>query len=270
MFRCVAIEGEYWSAADLRLRCYDGAWFGFALYAGVFAVVYVVGFPLGVLALLFTRRHKLFGDPKDPYVATTHAQLGFLYQSYGATAWFWEVEELVRKLLLSAVVVLIEPGSPLQVLLVNGPRCFADGARTSPVCLELPRITGCSGHAGGAGLWMGARIARGLHSLGQRHGDVPAATRQPAGHVFCLPDGTPVKRLVLFSCVCVHCIECVTRAPVLFARIDTVTSAGAAVQSQRCRSELSYVLRALLSHAGAVCVVPTGLAVRYHRGDCTY
>lgn len=30
---------------------------------------------------------------------------------------FWEVEELVRKLLLSAVVVLIEPGSPLQVTL---------------------------------------------------------------------------------------------------------------------------------------------------------
>ena len=36
-------------------------------------------------------------------------------QVYGPSAWWWEVEELVRKLLLSAVVVLIEPGSPLQV-----------------------------------------------------------------------------------------------------------------------------------------------------------
>ena len=36
-------------------------------------------------------------------------------QEYGPTAWLWEVEELVRKLLLSAVVVLIDQGSPLQV-----------------------------------------------------------------------------------------------------------------------------------------------------------
>ena len=38
-------------------------------------------------------------------------------QVYGPSAWWWEVEELVRKLLLSAVVVLIQPGSPLQVTL---------------------------------------------------------------------------------------------------------------------------------------------------------
>ena len=37
-----------------------------------------------------------------------------LLQVYGPTAWWWEVEELIRKLLLSAVVVLIESGSPLQ------------------------------------------------------------------------------------------------------------------------------------------------------------
>ncbi len=43
--------------------------------------------------------------------------------SYGPTAVYWEVEELVRKLLLSAVVVLIQDGSPLQVtmaVLVSG------------------------------------------------------------------------------------------------------------------------------------------------------
>jgi hypothetical protein len=39
---------------------------------------------------------------------------GFLYLEYGPTAWWWEVEELVRKLLLSSLVVLIDAGSPLQ------------------------------------------------------------------------------------------------------------------------------------------------------------
>ena len=38
-------------------------------------------------------------------------------QVYGPTAWWWEVEELVRKLLLSAVVVLFDAGSPLQITL---------------------------------------------------------------------------------------------------------------------------------------------------------
>ena len=33
---------------------------------------------------------------------------------------WWEVEELVRKLLLSAAVVLVEPGSPLQVTALYG------------------------------------------------------------------------------------------------------------------------------------------------------
>jgi hypothetical protein len=87
----------------------------YAFYALIIGVVYVVGLPATVFIILYRRRHKLFGDPKDPFVATTRSTFGFLYEVYGPTAWWWEVEELVRKLLLSAVVVLIEPGSPLQV-----------------------------------------------------------------------------------------------------------------------------------------------------------
>jgi hypothetical protein len=39
--------------------------------------------------------------------------------SYGETSWFWEVEELLRKLLLTAVAVLLDAGSPLQVCLLS-------------------------------------------------------------------------------------------------------------------------------------------------------
>ena len=85
------------------------------MYALICGVIFVAGFPLSIGVLLFRRRHKLFGDAADPFVATTRSTYGFLYNAYGPSAWWWEVEELVRKLLLSAVVVLIEPGSPLQV-----------------------------------------------------------------------------------------------------------------------------------------------------------
>jgi hypothetical protein len=37
------------------------------------------------------------------------------YDAYLEGAWWWEVEELVRKLLLTAVAVLMDAGSPVQV-----------------------------------------------------------------------------------------------------------------------------------------------------------
>jgi hypothetical protein len=117
LFKCRHIDGAWWLAADMRLRCYDGRWAGFAIYGLVMAVLYVVGLPAAVLWILWRRRHKLFGPASDSFVATTRATFGFLYADYGPSAWWWEVEELLRKLLLSAVVVLIDEGSPLQVTL---------------------------------------------------------------------------------------------------------------------------------------------------------
>jgi hypothetical protein len=117
LFKCRNIEGEWWLAADMRLRCYDGRWAGFAIYGLIMAAVYVVGLPATVLWILWRRRHKLFGADTDPFAATTRRTFGFLYEDYGSSAWWWEVEELLRKLLLSAVVVLIDEGSPLQVTL---------------------------------------------------------------------------------------------------------------------------------------------------------
>jgi len=40
------------------------------------------------------------------------------YDSYGPRAWWWETEELLRKLLLTSVAVLLDPGSPVQVSFV--------------------------------------------------------------------------------------------------------------------------------------------------------
>jgi hypothetical protein len=117
LFKCRDIDGVVWLAADMRLRCYDARWSGYAVYVLVMGVLYIVGLPAAVLYILWRRRHKLFGSSTDPFVATTRAAFGFLYVDYGVGAWWWEVEELLRKLLLSAVVVLIDEGSPLQVTL---------------------------------------------------------------------------------------------------------------------------------------------------------
>ena len=63
---------------------------------------------------------------------------GFLYLEYGPSAWWWEVEELVRKLLLSSLVVLIDAGSPLQASVSL--RCPAEGGGFSaapPIVLGI-------------------------------------------------------------------------------------------------------------------------------------
>ena len=95
----------------MRLQCYTREWAGYALYALIMAILYVVGVPLVLSYLLFRRRKTLFGAGSDD----TQRDFGFLYLAYGPSAPFWEVEELLRKLILSAIVVLFDSGSPLQV-----------------------------------------------------------------------------------------------------------------------------------------------------------
>ena len=110
----VARSRRVFQVVCLLLKCRPTC--RYALYAIVMGVVYILGLPLGVFIMLYRRRRKLFGSAAaDPVVAATQATYGFLYLGYGPSAWWWEVEELVRKLLLSAVVVLFESGSPLQV-----------------------------------------------------------------------------------------------------------------------------------------------------------
>ena len=111
VFKCVRVEGVWYMAADMRLRCFTGRWYTYATYASVMGAVYVFGFPLAITIILVRRRRTLFGDGS----ADTMRVYGFLYDAYGPNAWWWEVEELMRKLLLTAVVVFFDNGSPLQV-----------------------------------------------------------------------------------------------------------------------------------------------------------
>ncbi len=141
LFRCIPVEGKYWLVADMRLQCFTGRWTAFAAYGAVMVVLYVVGLPALTTALLWKHRRTLFGPGSD----ATMKRFGFLYdrcgvggsvpfctcvvdvridhqllfrdhdRSYGPNAWWWETEELVRKLLLTAVAVLLDARSPLQV-----------------------------------------------------------------------------------------------------------------------------------------------------------
>ena len=88
MFNCVEYDGQWLLAADMRLECYTSQWGAYALFALVYGIVYVAGFPLGVLGILLRHRRTLFGDKGNAAVAHTTATYGFLYTVYGPTAWY--------------------------------------------------------------------------------------------------------------------------------------------------------------------------------------
>ena len=111
LFNCVSVAGSYYLVEDMRLMCYTRQWWGYAIYGIVMIAVYVLGLPAMTLYLLFGRRRALFGPGSE----SNMRKYGFLYDAYGPSAWFWETEELVRKLLLTAVAVLFNAGNPFQV-----------------------------------------------------------------------------------------------------------------------------------------------------------
>ena len=145
------------------------------MYGLLVAVFYVVGLPVTVFVLLWRRRHALFlssvstdatvTSASPEVVAKNRAKYGFLYEAYGPSAYFWEAEELVRKLLLSAIVVLIPTDSPLQVWML------AVRADVPLAVVELvnsvsyPHHYGqcaLAGDCGGAGQRLGPCPARGV------------------------------------------------------------------------------------------------------------
>ena len=115
-FKCIEVEGDWFLEADMRVTCYDKQWMGFALYAAIMGLLFTFGMPATIFYVLWRRRSRL----SDPQV---EASWGFLYETYGTRAYLWEVEELVRKLWLTAIVVLMPTGIPLQVtvaVLISG------------------------------------------------------------------------------------------------------------------------------------------------------
>jgi hypothetical protein len=121
-FLCTEVEGEHFLLADIRTQCYTRRWARMAVYSAVMGVVYVLGLPIVTAVILI--RHRRAGtlfEPRDhnPTIST----YGFLYADYGPSAWWWEVEETVRKLLLSTVVavrwrVTASPLQPAVALLI--------------------------------------------------------------------------------------------------------------------------------------------------------
>ena len=97
--------------SDYYLECFTNTHHKFANVAYAF-LTFVVGFPLVTLFLLWKYHHSegvqdgntMIDENKRNEIS---AGLSFLYENYSDNCWFWEVLELVRKIILTSVLVFL-------------------------------------------------------------------------------------------------------------------------------------------------------------------
>merc|ERR1712093_344504 len=117
-FKCKKIGDAWWLTADLSVKCWEGEHAHVVVLMGVCTVVYVVGVPIAC-ALVLWRNQKLIRDPKQR--ASKRGQVfeddyGSLFTSYANSYWYFESIEMLKKMALAGGLVLVAPGSSVQVL----------------------------------------------------------------------------------------------------------------------------------------------------------
>jgi hypothetical protein len=94
-FACHAVDGERFLRADYALSCDDNKWQQWAIYAVVWVLVFVIGFPLFLLVRLLGMRADLRSGKAEE---ASQLSLGFLlydYKPFGkgaSVACLWEAE----------------------------------------------------------------------------------------------------------------------------------------------------------------------------------
>lgn len=109
-FNCEDIESHRYLKLDRSISC-DAA--GYKQMSGIVSlvgVIFVMGFPLAIMGFLF--RHR-----KELYAVRVTDMIGFLYDRFNRGAEFWELHELIRKMLLTGVNVFLGFSPVLQVLI---------------------------------------------------------------------------------------------------------------------------------------------------------
>ena len=94
---------------DYSLKCSSSEWKYWSIFVYLILLLFSFGLPAMALSVLYVRRKEL-------YTTKVKSQIGWLYNRYTYGAEWWDIEELVRKLLLCGVlVVLPDPRIQLPV-----------------------------------------------------------------------------------------------------------------------------------------------------------
>jgi len=109
LFVCEEVEGVHYMTSDYRLQCSGEEYATYSLIASLGILVYPIGCPLLYWFILKRHEHKLHSSKE------CLARYGFVYERYEPDYYWWEVVEMIRKFLLTGVILFLAPGSIAQL-----------------------------------------------------------------------------------------------------------------------------------------------------------
>jgi hypothetical protein len=102
-FVCDEVEGTFYLRADFSVTCFDSGWYPNAAFAACMTLLYPIGIPAFFFYLLYKYR-----NPVDRLEEKgIRAQLGFLYDGYERSSWYFELLDMLHKLTLTSLIAFI-------------------------------------------------------------------------------------------------------------------------------------------------------------------
>lgn len=115
-FACEQLDdGIKYLRADYRINCDSSKHNMFQVYGGIMIVLYTIGIPSFYGYLLFRDRGVLKQDAARRNGVSRATSVSDLWRPYKPSAFYYEVVECARRVLLAGVVVFIYPGSTAQI-----------------------------------------------------------------------------------------------------------------------------------------------------------
>ena len=102
-------------SADYDIDCESDVHKTYRIFAGIMILFYPIGVPAFFLSLMWPYRAELSDVAARESSYAAGKWLAFFCNDYGGSTWYWEICELVRKLVLNGVLILLAQGSLLQL-----------------------------------------------------------------------------------------------------------------------------------------------------------
>jgi CRP-like cAMP-binding protein len=99
-FHCNAIAGRHFLRADYRLECWSARWWAFLPVVLAVLIGFTIALPAVISWYLFVHRREL-------YSTSVYQTIGWLYDPYVRGAEFWQVHDVLLKMVLTGMLIYV-------------------------------------------------------------------------------------------------------------------------------------------------------------------